>query len=262
MSEERSTRIDAVTNPLSLERDLHRVVAARLGDPSYSRLRSVAGSIFHDRRCIVVGSAPRFVAPDLRPEDLVVTVNGSGSQLSKLGVSAADVTLLNGTMFSPVLERMGFHDITEVSKATIGVLRNARTRHCFISTNSYSFSDSTKGLSEINFTSDHLHEMTGLHRAAIVGDVCGVELGFGGLEERVSTGVAAICLALWGGAGEVIFAGFSMEGGHCYIPSKTPRLHSIGDREFFRLCSTGKLRVSTTDARLREQFGIPGGGSA
>lgn len=257
MSEQKADLINSLTNSLYLERDFHKISAVRASDRAYDELRQVVRGIFTGRRCIVVGSAPAFVPPHRQKEDLILTVNGSAFQLAKLGVEISDVSLVNGAVFSSAFENSGVNEFSEVSRATISVLKNGRARHCFVGTNSFSLHDSLKRLADINYCSDHFYEMSGLHRISLVGEACGAELGFGGLEEKASTGVVAICLALWGGASEVAFAGFSLVGGHCYVPSETRRWHTIGDREFFRLCGQNKLPVSTTDKALAEQFGIP-----
>ena len=51
-------------------------------------------------------------------------------------------------------------------------------------------------------------------RAAIIDAVCGVPLGVGKRDDRISHGIFAAVLAIWGGATDVVLAGFSMAGGH------------------------------------------------
>jgi hypothetical protein len=113
-----------------------------------------------------------------------------------------------------------------------------------------------RALDEAGIRYENFLRVEPLERAAIVGEVCGAELGWGVAKDRISNGIFAITLPIWAGATEVVLAGFSVEGGHSYVAGHTKRGHLAADTEFFRMAPGFVCRVTTTSQQLHDRFGI------
>jgi hypothetical protein len=143
----------------------------------------------------------------------------------------------------------------EVASITYDVWRDLRTRILIF----VEFGDKAKHARSVfakaNFKYDIFISLRREEYAAIIEEVCGREMAVGAL--RISNGIFAAVVAMWAGAREVVFSGFSMQGGHSYIGEHTRRGHQQGDGLFFQRASDFPCRVSTTSDELHQQFGLP-----
>jgi len=199
------------------------------------------------RRCLIIGSAPDAVAPDPAGIDAILCVNGSPWVARRLGLRRPDITVVAG------FATLGNN---EVQRATIAALRDLSTDELLFVEAGMSGEDGRPVLDEVGFAYRHFRSITIDERAAIIEAVCGEPLGRGHRDHRISNGVFAVALAIWCGAGDVVLAGFSLAGGHAYIPHETLRQHIQGDRRFLSRIGHFGCRVSTTSSELSTAFGI------
>jgi hypothetical protein len=219
----------------------------RAGTERYQYLRNRFEAIFRGKRCIVLGSAPNCDAPSFQADDVVVCVNGSAHNAERFGVDVPDGTFLVSHIFG----RSSKH-----SRATYELLRGRRTKNLILVTGTLNFEKCTDGVRDIGLDYEFIDELSPFERAAIVGEACGMELGFGTLSQRVSTGVTTVICAIWAGAREVNLTGFSLRSGHSYTNYASKRHHVGPDSLFFALCSERDFPVTTASQTLSRQFGI------
>ena len=204
---------------------------------------------FGGKRCLIVGSAPNAVAPDLARIDTCICVNGSPWIAARFGIDRPDLTVITGHK-TMVRDRYD-----AVASVTRDVWRDLSTRMLLF----IEFGDKAKHARSVFAEANFKYEIfINLHRkeyAAIIEEVCGREMAIG--DSRISNGIFAAAVAMWAGAREVIFSGFSMEGGHGYIDHGTRRGHQRGDGRFFQLANNFACRVTTTSSELHRRFGLP-----
>lgn len=229
------------------EKGLEEVRRARRESLPLRELRDLLRKLFDGRRCLVLGSAPDATSPDLSRIEATVCINGSGWTAKRIGIERPDFTVISSRVTRPD------HG---VRTATMSILQGLETRHLMLIDVSEEMEVARRKLDDAGIRYAQFMSVDPLERAAIVGEVCGVELGWGDSQERISNGVFTITLPMWAGASEVVIAGFSVEGGHSYIDAKTKRGHLKADMEFFRLAPTLACRVTTTSPQLHEGFGI------
>jgi hypothetical protein len=146
---------------------------------------------------------------------------------------------------------------TEKSKLTVPILSGLRTREIIFVQTVDSEAHAREVLEKVGFQYDRFTNVTTHERAAIIGEVCGAELGFGGRNHKVSNGIFAATLAAWAGALEIIMCGFSLKGGHSYLQGDTPRYNLNGDLAFFTLGKELDIGLKTTSLELHEACGLP-----
>ncbi len=233
---------------LTDQRDLDLIKAVRASSPGYVRLKQKMAAMFQGRRCVVVGSAPVIGEVDRHDDDINICVNGSFHNAERLGISNPHAHFLVNYIF------------TQGNRAAQEVYKMLQGRHfetCLMYSGTLSFAATITGLREAGATYGSIQDISTHERAALTGDMCGIELGFGKLEDRVSTGVTTAICALWAGAREVHLAGFSLAGGHSYTKFKSRRYHTRPDAMFFAMCQEKQLPVTSASPELQERFGIP-----
>jgi hypothetical protein len=139
--------------------------------------------------------------------------------------------------------------ITRHHRATLELLNGRETNSLIMVTGTFSLDVCLDNLRQIDYSCVNTNQISTFEKAAIVGTVCGAELGFGKVNERVSNGVLAVALALLCGAAEVVFTGVSFTRGNSYMELPTRRMHVAADIEFLRLCGEKGLPVRTSYTR-------------
>jgi hypothetical protein len=213
-------------------------------------LRERLSASLQGSRCAVVGSAPKVVVPKLEPGDRSICVNGSPYAAKQQGVDNPDLTIINGNTTSLKSEK---------SRATVSIWKGLRTREVLFVETGDRERHARSVLHGVGFHYDRFTRISKWERAAIIGEVCGVELGIGNYDERVSNGTFAAILAVWGGAREIVMCGFSFRGGHNYIETELPRQHINGDRAFFECAKRLGFPLTTTSAEIHDDCGVPFG---
>jgi hypothetical protein len=104
------------------------------------------------------------------------------------------------------------------------------------------------------FHYDEFLRVDATDREMLIELVCGRTLA---QDTRVSNGIFAAVVAIWAGASELVFSGFSMQGGHSYMTDDTRRGHQQGDGRFFQTANDYGCRVTTVSEELHRTFGIP-----
>jgi hypothetical protein len=211
-------------------------------------LRARFSESLQGSRCLVVGSAPNVVVPKPRSGDRCICVNGSPYAAKQGGIDKPDLTIITGN--ATALKN-------EHSRATVPVWRGLQTREVLFVETGDRERHARSVLDGIDFRYDRFSKISKWERAAIIGDVCGVELGIGNYDERVSNGVFGAILALWSNANTVVICGVSFRGGHNYIDTELPRQHINGDHAFFECADRLGLPISTTSVEIHEARGVP-----
>jgi hypothetical protein len=258
--EQRSRLLSAVRQGLAFTKALPGVkklrASRKLRDVRKIRARSHLLRDLRERltaqlsksRCVVLGSAPGVALPQLSSSDRVICVNGSPYVANCLGIADPAVTVLAGVTTALRSEK---------SRATIPLLKGLRTRELLFVETLDTEEHARTVLSDVGFGWDRFTSISTSERAAVIGEVCGVELGLGGHNDKVSNGIFAITLASWAGADEIVMCGFSLEGGHSYLEGQTSRHNLNGDSAFFAIANQLKIGLSTTALQLHKAFGIP-----
>jgi hypothetical protein len=146
---------------------------------------------------------------------------------------------------------------TEKSKATVPVWEGLKTEELIFVRVGDSVEHARQVLTKVGFEHKHFTPLSKHQRAAIIRDVCGLELGFGSPSDRLSNGMFAACIAVWAGASEIVMCGFSLKGGHSYIEGETPRSNLDGDTAFLVIAKNLSCRFTTTSIEIHELFGLP-----
>ncbi len=235
-------------SPIETEDARARVQAARDQSKTLPVLRERLRAHFKGTRCCVIGAAPELVAPPIRPGDRYICANGSARSAAELGVDPVDLTAITG---------YATHMITPLSKSNRTAWRGRRTRELVFIDNGDSEAHARRIFDEVDFRYDRFTGLTIYERAAIIEDVAGHELAVGPRDDRVSMGVVAAILALWGEAKELVLCGFSLQGGHRNFSATSERQHAMGDARFFERLPRLSVRACTTVKELQDQFGIP-----
>src|SRR5262245_29427984 len=229
-------------------RKLRKVRKIRAESHSLRELRDRLVNKLEGSRCLVIGSAPGVVIPALSSGDRCICVNGSPYVASRFGIANPEVTVMAG--MTTALK-------SEKSRATIPMLRGLYTQE-MIFVERLDNEEHARGLlDEVGFGWDHFTKISTSERAAIIGEVCGLELGLGTHNDKISNGIFAITIAAWGGASEIVMCGFSLNGGHSYLEGQTPRDNLNGDLAFFAIVSELNINLKTTSVELHQACGIP-----
>jgi hypothetical protein len=175
-------------------------------------------------------------------------VNGSPYVASRFNIHKSDLTVING--FTTAMK-------TEKSKATVPVWKGLKTQELIFVRVGDSVEHAREILTKVGFEHDRFTALSKHQRAAIIREVCGIELGFGSPSDRLSNGMFAACTAVWAGAREIVMCGFSLKGGHSYIEEETPRSNLDGDAAFLVIARNLTCRFTTTSTELHELFGLP-----
>lgn len=202
-------------------------------------------SVLKDQSCLVLGSSPSAKIPSLTDFDRCLCVNGS-PYIAHENSLIIDVTVLIG--YTTAMKK-------DISALSMNKISGIHTNELLFVSAGDTFENCLEKVKELDFTFGSASELSPLERAAIIGEVCGVEFGLGPRDERISNGVFTIIAALWAGARKVIVSGISLSGGHHYAQG-TPRHHLIGDEACLKLLGKSKYRVLTTSSELSEMTGL------
>ena len=200
------------------------------------------------KRCLVLGSAPDPKVPPPGRFDVLICINGSPWIAQKWGLKTPDLTVVAG--YSTLTNK-------DVRVATQGIWSGLTTRELLFIEAGATAQDGRQLLDACGFRYGAFRSMTIIERAAIIGQLCGVELGLGPRDERISNGMFATVLSIWADASEVILTGFSLSGGHSYMTDATPREHLEGDIAFLKLVHNLGCRVVTTVDEFHRDYGLP-----
>jgi hypothetical protein len=214
-------------------------------------LRKRLAAQLEDSCCLIIGSAPDIIIPESilnMPKLQIICVNGSPCIAKNFGITSTDITIIVG--HTTALK-------SEKSRATIPLLNGLHTGEVIFIENLDNKQHAMSVLDTARFQYDRFTSLSTHERSAIIGEVCGVELGIGKRHDRISAGAFAAVISAWANAGEIIMCGFSLKGGHKYIEKELPRDHVGGDQSFFRLAMQLQLPIKTTSVEIHETCRIP-----
>lgn len=211
-------------------------------------LRERLTSELSGSRCLVIGSASGVRVPATELGYRCICVNGSPYVAKRFGFAVPELTVISG--YTTALK-------SEKSRATVPVWRGLQTEEVVFVETGDSEEHARAVLKEVGFQYAQFTKISKHERAAIIGEVCGVELGLGDHNDRVSNGMFAAMIAAWAGAREIIMCGFSFKGGHSYIDDDTPRHNLTGDMAFFDIAKKLDIGIKTTSVEIHDACGIP-----
>jgi hypothetical protein len=227
-------------------------VLQRLGWPGgkaagLAELRAELSEVIGGKRCLVIGSAPGARIPDRSRFDVCVCVNGSPWTAARFGIPKPDLTVVSG-------HKTKVRDY-DVALATLKAWQGLDTRMLLFVEVGDDASHARRIFAKTGFHYDVFRSIDSEGRTAIIRAACGDEMAAS--SARVSNGIFAAIAAMWAGAQEIVFSGFSMKGGHSYMEQETRRGHQEGDSHFFS--STGRFActITTTSDELHRSFGLP-----
>ena len=203
---------------------------------------------FEGTRCIIIGSAPGLVLPPPRPGDQHLCANGSIKAAFALGIDEPELTTITGHATNL---------LGTVSQANVQAWQGRKTGELIFVENGDTVEHARQMFADANFRFGHFTSLNAYERAAIIREVTGIDLGVGERDDRISMGAFAAVLAMWGNAVELVFCGFSLNGGHSYINDSTPRHHVAGDSHFFERLRNLPVRASSTSVELQRSFCLP-----
>ncbi len=195
---------------------------------------------------LVLGSAPNPHLPREVDENLkLICVNASGWSAVKLRLPDPEITFIYEVM--PTLSpRLQFH---------VDSIKNLKTKILlfikFNPTDKYIIESRVK-LAERNYCYQQWGNIDTVLRNKIIREISHSEVF------DISTGVFAVCFALYYRASKVIIAGISFgSGGHNYTTILRPRDHIEGDTKVLKKLLELNCPVYTSEPELSELTGIP-----
>lgn len=209
-------------------------------------LKNKLEALVSNEICLVLGSAPSLKIPLNSGFTRCLCVNGSPVIAQEYSIPI-DLTVLIG--YTTAMKK-------DISALSMQKIAGIHTRELLFVSAGDVFESCIEKLNERNFTFDSASELSPIERASIIGEVCGIELGLGNRDDRVSNGVFTVLLALWAGASSIIISGISLNGGHHYLEG-TPRHHLSGDVICLKLLAERYSCVSTTSPDLSNMTGLP-----
>lgn len=225
-----------------------RVRVCRRQSATLPELQGRLRCLLDGARCCIIGSAPDIVAPPRGTVDRFACVNGSVRAAFEMGIQEPDLTTITGHATS-MRDR--------VAQANTLSWRDRQTGELVFVENGDTVEHAKKLFAEARFRYRRFTPLSVYERAAIIEEVTGLPLGLGRRDDRISMGMFAAVLAIWGGAEEIVLCGFSLQGGHGQLQGATPRHHVAGDTRFLERLSALPVRVSTTSVELQRQFRLP-----
>lgn len=217
--------------------------------PGLRDLRRRLAPAVEGRDCLVFGSAPDPVVPQMASNGAIICINGSGSPVRRLGLRDPDLTIMSSNV--TILKK-------DVRVETIRHLDGLHSTHLLL----FRGSEETQrraldALQDAGYRCDDAATLADRQYVAIASGLVPVSNILSRGDERISTGVFAVAVATWLRARSIVLAGFSLAGGHSYIAGDTPRNHVSADAAFFASIIARGLPVTTTSRELAARFGIP-----
>lgn len=203
--------------------------------------------------CVVLGSAPNPHPPrTLKGKYNLVCVNCSGhiAKEYNLGDPVLTISWVGLLLF----EKNKIHRV---------LLKDLITDKLIILVNHKKFKISKKEvkerLSSVGYQYNHIKIIDIEQREDIVASIIGKENEASKEACKVSTGLFAVCYALYHGISDVIISGISIsKPGHAYSNENYPKWvgHIFADREALVKMRKKRLPVKTTESELAEETGL------
>ena len=197
--------------------------------------------------CFVLGSAPNPAIPEGFGERWQFwTVNASQAGVDSQPLGDPDVTVMSAQM-------LGDRPANVAGKTA---LKGRRTGRLIVIERGFNADQIVEILRNIGYSIGQLHFISHFQRAVLVRKLLKADLAYGSGEQKVSTGVFAILLALRQGLSPVVIGGLSLSrGGHSYNQLSHKREHVDVDARALALLR--RFPVFTTDKQLAKDSGIP-----
>lgn len=197
--------------------------------------------------CFVLGSAPNPLVPEGFGEQWQFwTVNASQAGVDALSLGDPDVTVMSAQM-------LGDRPANVAGKAA---LKGRRTGQLIVIERGFDAAQIVGILRDIGYAIGKLYFISHFQRAVLVRKLLKADLAYGSGEQKVSTGVFAILLALRQGLSPVVVGGLSLSsGGHSYNQLSHKREHVDVDARALALIR--QFPVFTTNEQFSRDSGVP-----
>jgi hypothetical protein len=211
------------------------------------RLKAHCNKDLAGRTCIIIGSAPDPVIPNVE-NAYKICVNGSVHSAYKYFSSPPDLTYLNGAIFT---------DRDAYSNATRDVLRGKNIGDVLIAR--HTFEDALATLKEIDVLFGLNFPISKYDKRIIMAESMGYSLlGNYKFDANVSNGLFMSAVAWWCGASKVVLVGFSFNSRHEYSKDSelSVRGHLQEDATFLDYIASTQLPFFTTSKEIHANFGV------
>lgn len=199
------------------------------------------------RDCVVIGSAPNPVVPEMK-DPFVICVNGSVFSADEYWGRSPDLTYLCGAIFN---------DSDHYAVRTKDALRGRTVGDALIAR--HVFKKALTVLASERVLHGRSFPLSKYDKRIILGEAIGHSL-FGGYRcnSNVSNGFFMVGMALWGGASRVVFSGISFGNQHAYSAGTalSQRGHLREDQSFLKVAVDLKLPVFTTSDEIHAYSGL------
>jgi hypothetical protein len=228
---------------------LRRARHLRDSSEALAKLKAALVPEIAGKRCLLVGSAPDLVLPDMARIGAVICVNGSGITAARLGLPVPALTVTTSAL-ARTKDR-------SFRVETIRQFDGLETRNLLLTWGDAEMhAQALNTFQKAGYRPRTCFTLSDDERAALALAVMPAENVLTRGNDKISTGIFAATVALWAGAEQVIMAGFSLAGGHSYTAQNTYRNHIGGDSAFFALAAQNGWPVSTTAKALHDEFGL------
>ena len=209
------------------------------------------GSQESKKTWVILGSAPTPTIPHSKIADsTLVCVNASGLVASKSRLPVPDLTIMSGYMAVPPRN--------EIEKTTRNAISGLNTKGLVWIDRGCTFADAKARLENLDYGYETATVFTHEQRSQIVKQITGADLANQSGDRKISTGLFAVCFALYRGASEVILSGISLStGGYDYCQLPKERKHSLPDQTAISKLLEANLPVKTSEKALSDQTGLP-----
>lgn len=200
---------------------------------------------------VILGSAPNPTIPRSKIADsILVCVNASGFVASKSKLPVPGVTIMSGYMAVP--------PTNDVEETTRNAIKGLKTKELVWIDRGCAFTNAKAQLRKLDYGYETATVFTHEQRAQIVKQITGADLATQSRDRKISTGLFAVCFALYRGASEVILSGISLStGGYEYCQRPKERRHVLPDQTAISKLLDAKLPVKTSEKALSAITGIP-----
>ncbi|MDN7904503.1 hypothetical protein QZM18_10270 [Burkholderia diffusa] len=169
----------------------------------------------------VLGSAPGVSLSSRHENDVVIAINGSGIPFPSI---VPDILFINA--YTTVAR-------TEVARKTMARIGGLKVRHIIGIETGQGLDEMLQALAAAGLQWDSASAMTREERRDVTGRAIGRAPDGDRGDAVLSTGVTALGWAVEQGAVTIRWDGFSLLGGHSYLPDSTNRDHVRVDSEAF-----------------------------
>ncbi len=200
---------------------------------------------------VILGSAPNpTILRSQIADSALVCVNASGCVASQCQLPIPELTIMSGYMAAPPKNK--------IEKTTRNAIKGLKTKELVWINRGCTFAEAQTRLKKLKYSYETAVVFTHEQRAQIVKQITGADLATQSRDRKISTGLFAVCFALYRGASEVILSGISLStGGYEYAQQQKERKHVLSDQTAIAKLLDANLPIKTSEKALSAATGLP-----